>query len=88
MAAEVVGSRQATYQTTDATVESQIVEMKTEGCEVFVNTAIPKFAAQAIRKAADISGSRCISSAALVTRWSPRLPAGFDKAAGIVSIST
>jgi branched-chain amino acid transport system substrate-binding protein len=76
----------ATYQTTDATIESQIVEMKTEGCEVFVNTAIPKFAAQAIRKAADIEWKplhilSSIGNSVVATLK----PAGFDKAAGIVS---
>ena len=45
---------EATYETTDPTVDSQVVGMKAAGCDVFVNTAIPKFAAQAIRKAAEI----------------------------------
>ena len=44
----------ATYETTDPTVDSQVVSMKSAGCDVFVNTAIAKFAAQAIRKAAEI----------------------------------
>ena len=48
--------------------------------------AIPKFAAQAIRKAAERSGSRCMSSAALVTRSVATLkPAGLDKSMDIVS---
>jgi branched-chain amino acid transport system substrate-binding protein len=44
----------ATYETTDPTVDSQIVQMKSAGCDVCVNTAISKFAAQAIKKAAEI----------------------------------
>jgi branched-chain amino acid transport system substrate-binding protein len=44
----------ATYETTDPTVDSQVVAMQTAGCDVFINTAISKFAAQAIRKAAEI----------------------------------
>jgi len=44
----------ASYETTDPTVDSQILSMKAAGCDVFVNTAIPKFAAQSIRKAAEI----------------------------------
>ena len=44
----------ASYETTDPTVDSQVIAMKSAGCDVFVNTAIPKFAAQAIRKAAGI----------------------------------
>jgi len=45
---------EASYETTDPTVDSQVVSMKAAGCDVFVNTAIPKFAAQAIRKAAEL----------------------------------
>ncbi len=45
---------EAPYETTDPTVDSQIISMKSGGADVFVNTGIPKFAAQAIRKAAEI----------------------------------
>jgi ABC-type branched-subunit amino acid transport system substrate-binding protein len=44
----------ASYESSDPTVDSQIVSMKGAGCDVFVNTAISKFAAQAIKKAAEI----------------------------------
>jgi branched-chain amino acid transport system substrate-binding protein len=44
----------ASYETTDTTVDSQVIAMKSAGCNAFVNTAIPKFAAQAIKKAAEI----------------------------------
>jgi branched-chain amino acid transport system substrate-binding protein len=77
---------EASYETTDATVESQVVNMKVEGCEVFVNTAIPKFAAQAIRKAAEIEWKplhvlSSIGNSVVATLK----PAGLDKAVGIVS---
>src|ERR1700693_833771 len=45
---------EASYETTDPTVESQIVDMKAKGVDVFVNTGIPTFPAQPIRKAAEI----------------------------------
>ncbi|HYU12211.1 MAG TPA: ABC transporter substrate-binding protein [Stellaceae bacterium] len=45
---------EASYETTDPTIDSLVVSMKAAGCDVFVNTAIPKFAAQAIRKAAEL----------------------------------
>jgi branched-chain amino acid transport system substrate-binding protein len=45
---------EAPYETTDPTVDSLIVGMKAAGCDIFINTGIPKFAAQAIRKAAEI----------------------------------
>ena len=77
---------EASYETTDATVESQIVEMKGAGCEVIVNTAIPKFAAQAIRKAAEMEWKplhvlSSIGNSVVATLK----PAGLDKSVGIVS---
>jgi len=42
------------YETTDPTVDSQIINLKASGADVFYNVTTPKFAAQAIRKAAEI----------------------------------
>ena len=42
------------YVSTDPTVDSQIVWFKSSGADVFFNECTPKFAAQAIRKAAEI----------------------------------
>ena len=42
------------YETTDPTVDSQIVRLKASGADVFFNVTTPKFAAQAIRKAHEI----------------------------------
>src|SRR6516165_4319397 len=44
----------AAYETSDPTIDSQVIAMKAAGADVFVNTAIAKFAPQAIRKAAEI----------------------------------
>ena len=51
-AGRIVGH--VTYQTTDPTVNSQIIQLAGTDATVFFNIAIPKFAAQAIRKAADL----------------------------------
>jgi len=77
---------EASYETTDATVDSQVVDMKAAGCEVFVNTAIPKFAAQAIRKADEIQWKplhilSSIGNSVVATLK----PAGLDKSVGLVS---
>src|SRR5215471_18135434 len=40
-----------TYEVTDPTVESQIIQLKDSGANVFFNIATPKFAAQSMRKA-------------------------------------
>jgi branched-chain amino acid transport system substrate-binding protein len=45
----------ASYETTDPTIESQIVEMQAAGANALLVAAIPKFAAQAIRKVHDIN---------------------------------
>jgi branched-chain amino acid transport system substrate-binding protein len=76
----------ATYEVTDPTVESQIIQLKDTGANVFFNIATPKFAAQAIRKAAEISWkpaqymTNVSASVASVIK-----PAGFDNAQGIIT---
>jgi branched-chain amino acid transport system substrate-binding protein len=42
------------YETTDPTIDSQIVNLKNSGANVFYNVTIPKFAVQAIKKSHDI----------------------------------
>ena len=42
------------YETTEPTIDSHIVKLKASGADVFVNLSIPKFAAQAIKKNAEI----------------------------------
>src|SRR5712672_3019365 len=51
-AATMIVSTQS-YNTTDPTVDSQVVSLKTAGADVFFIVTIPKFSAQAIRKAYD-----------------------------------
>ena len=43
-----------TYEVTDPTVDSQVIQLKDSGANVFFNISTPKFAAQAMRKAGDI----------------------------------
>jgi branched-chain amino acid transport system substrate-binding protein len=74
------------YETTDATVHSQIVSLEKSGANVLLTIAIPKFAAQTIRKIDDIGWKRThilsnvSSSVGLVMR-----PAGLEKSVGIIS---
>src|SRR5246500_3337291 len=42
------------YETTEPTIDSHIVNLKASGANVFFDVAIPKFAAQAIKKVAEI----------------------------------
>jgi branched-chain amino acid transport system substrate-binding protein len=78
--------KELSYETSDPTVDSQIVELKSSGADVFFNVTTPKFAAQAIRKAYDI-GWKPVHllnnvSANIKTVFTP---AGLDKATGIIS---
>ncbi len=76
----------ATYEVTDATVDSQILQLKNSGANVFFNITTPKFAAQAIKKAAEISWKprqylvNVAASIGAVIR-----PAGFDNSQGIIT---
>ena len=42
------------YETTEPTIDSHIVKLKASGADVFFNVTTPKFAAQAIKKNAEI----------------------------------
>jgi ABC-type branched-subunit amino acid transport system substrate-binding protein len=45
---------QASYEPTDATVDGQVIALKSSGADVLVNFAAPKFAAQVIRRTAEM----------------------------------
>ena len=77
---------QKSYETSDPTIDSQIVALKASGADVFFNVTIPKFASQAIRKAYDIGWrptqflNNVSNSVGAVLQ-----PAGLDKSVGIIS---
>jgi branched-chain amino acid transport system substrate-binding protein len=74
------------YETTDPTVDSQIVSLQGSGADTLVTAATPKFAAQAIRKVYDIDWkpahfmTNVAASVSAVMR-----PAGPEKGVGIIS---
>ncbi|MBR1202956.1 MULTISPECIES: ABC transporter substrate-binding protein [unclassified Bradyrhizobium] len=80
----VVG--EAAYQITDATIDSQMVALKATGANVFFSASTPKFAAQAIRKAAELGWKPVhiltggVSSVGAVLR-----PAGLDNSIGVIT---
>ncbi len=74
------------YETSDPTVDSQIVALKNSGANVFVNVTTPKFAAQAIRKAYDIDWKPLQFLNNVSTSVSRVLEAaGLEKSVGILS---
>ena len=84
--AEAMVKVKATYETTDPTVDSQIIAMKAAGCDVIVNTAIQKFAAQAIRKVAQIEWRPLHILSGIGNSVAGTLkPAGFENCKDIVT---
>jgi branched-chain amino acid transport system substrate-binding protein len=76
------------YETTDPTIDSQIVSLKASGAEVFFNVTIPKFAAQAIRKAGEIGWKPIhILNSVSNSVGSVIKPAGVENSQGILSTS-
>jgi branched-chain amino acid transport system substrate-binding protein len=75
-----------TYEVTDPTIDSQIVNLKNSGANVFFNVTIPKFAVQAIKKAHDIGWkpnhflNNVSSSLATVLK-----PAGLEASRGLIT---
>jgi branched-chain amino acid transport system substrate-binding protein len=74
------------YETSEPTIDNHIVKLKASGADVFVDIATPKFAAQAIKKIAEIEWkplhivSNVSSSVGGVIQ-----PAGFENSQGILS---
>jgi ABC-type branched-subunit amino acid transport system substrate-binding protein len=76
----------ATYETTDPTLESQIVALQASGADVLFDNSTPKFAAQAIRKVYDVGWHPLHFLTSVASSVSAVLePAGFDKSQDLVS---
>ncbi len=75
-----------TYEVTDPTIDSQVVNLKNSGANVFFNVTMPKFAVQAIKKAHDLGWkpahvlSTVSSSLATVLK-----PAGVEASRGLIT---
>jgi branched-chain amino acid transport system substrate-binding protein len=74
------------YEVTDPTVDSQIVSLKGSGADIFFNITTPKFAAQAIKKVAELGWkpthylNSVSSSVGTVLK-----PAGIEASMGIIT---
>src|ERR1700752_2781795 len=77
---------EATYEVSDPTVDSQVVQLQGSGADVFVNIATPKFAAQPIRKVHDIGwkATHFLTNVS-VGVGSVLTPAGLEKSVGLIS---
>jgi ABC-type branched-subunit amino acid transport system substrate-binding protein len=75
-----------TYEVAEPTIDTHVVKMKTINADVFVDITTPKFAAQAIRKAAEVGWKPLHFLNIVSTSIGTVLqPAGFKNAEGIIS---
>jgi branched-chain amino acid transport system substrate-binding protein len=76
----------ASYETTDPTVDSQIIQLQASGCDVLVTVAIPKFGSLVIRKMAEIGWKPLHILNGIASSVGATLkPAGLENAKGIIS---
>jgi branched-chain amino acid transport system substrate-binding protein len=76
----------ATYEVTDPTIDSQMIQLKNSGANVFFNITTPKFAAQAIKKAAEIGWKPAhYLNNVSASVGSVMKPAGFVNGQGIIT---
>src|SRR6516225_4062712 len=74
------------YETTDPTIDPQILSLQGSGANVLLTAAVPKFAAQAIRKVFDIGWKPThFLSNVSISVGSVIQPAGPEKSIGIIS---
>ncbi len=77
---------EATYETADPTVDSQMLKLKASGADMFLNLTTPKFAAMAMRKMGDMGWkpvhilNNVSASVAAVIK-----PAGYENAQGAIT---
>jgi branched-chain amino acid transport system substrate-binding protein len=74
------------YETTEPTIDNHIVKLKSSGADVFISVTTPKFAAQAIKKVAEIEWKPLqIVSNVSASVGGVIKPAGFENSQGILS---
>jgi len=74
------------YETADPTIDSQIVRCKTAGANVFMSMTTPKFAAQGIKKIAELGWHPVqIVDINATSVGAVMKPAGLEKGVGIIS---
>ena len=74
------------FETTEPTVDNHVVKLKSTRADIFFNVTTPKFAAQAIKKVAEIDWKPLhILNNVSASVGSVIKPAGFENAQGIIS---
>jgi branched-chain amino acid transport system substrate-binding protein len=74
------------YETSEPTIDSHIVKLKATNADVFINITTPKFAAQAIKKIAEVGWKPLhFLNNVSASVGSVMKPAGFENGQGIIS---
>ncbi len=74
------------YETTEPSIDSHIVKLKGTGADVFVNISTPKFAAQAIKKIAELEWKPMhLMTDVSISIGSVMKPAGLEASEGVLS---
>ena len=74
------------YETTEPSIDSHIVKLKGTGADVFVNIATPKFAAQAIKKMAELEWKPMhLMTDVSISIGAVMKPAGLEASEGVLS---
>jgi branched-chain amino acid transport system substrate-binding protein len=74
------------YETTEPSIDSHIVKLKGTGADVFVNISTPKFAAQAIKKMAELEWKPMhLMTDVSISIGAVMRPAGLDASEGVLS---
>ena len=79
---------ETSYEVSDPTIDSQIVQLKTVGADLVFNASTPKFAAQAIKKIADLGWKPVhILDINATSVGAVMKPAGLENSKGVISVN-
>ncbi len=79
---------ETSYELTDPTIDSQIVQLKTVGADLVFDASTPKFAAQAIKKIADLGWKPVhILDINATSVGAVMKPAGLENSKGVISVN-
>ena len=79
---------EASYEVSDPTINSQILKLKSSGADVFFSASTPKFAAQAIKKNAELGWKPVhILDINATSVGAVMQPAGLEASKGVISVN-
>ena len=83
-ASMIVGEE--SYETSDPTIDSRVVKLKSEGADIFISITAPKFAAQSIKKVAELGWKPLfILNSVGASTGTVLKPAGIENSQNIIS---